>query len=400
LDRRRAAGEDLVVVDGRPASEYRRMTIPGSRNCPNGELPYRIAGIVPAPTTTIVVNCAGRTRGILGAEILRSVGLLNPIFALRNGTMGWQLAGLGLEFGADRLAPAGVDGPALEQLRQQAAALAQQTGVRSLSGTTAAEWLIDPNRTTFLLDVRTAEEFAQAHAACSQHAPGGQLLQATDEWVGVRGARLLLLDDRGERAPVIAAWLARAGWETAVLARGRADWPELDRTSPRPAVPTLPELAVIAPAEAAAVLQSGTHLLLDLRSSRAFRTGHIVGARWAIRPRLSAVLAGQTAGRPILLVAAEPGLARLAAIDLAETGHTALCLLTGGADDWTAAGLPLAAGEEAPSDAEAIDFLLFVHDRHGGNLDAARQYLAWEIGLVDQLDAWDRQQLTRRLSTG
>lgn len=44
--------------------------------------------------TPIVVNCAGRTRSIIGAQSLINAGLRNPVYALRNGTIGWTLAGL------------------------------------------------------------------------------------------------------------------------------------------------------------------------------------------------------------------------------------------------------------------------------------------------------------------
>ena len=57
----------------------------------------------------------------------------------------------------------------------------------------ASEWLREAGRTTYLFDVRTAEEFAADGLAGSRHAPGGQLVQATDQWVGVRGARILLV---------------------------------------------------------------------------------------------------------------------------------------------------------------------------------------------------------------
>ena len=46
-----------------------------------------------------------------------------------------------------------------------------------------------------------------------------------------------------------------------------------------------------------------------------------------------------------------------------------------------------------PRDADCIDHLFFVHDRHDGNLEASRRYLEWELGLVDQLDEQERSVL-------
>ncbi|HKD57680.1 MAG TPA: rhodanese-like domain-containing protein, partial [Hyphomicrobiaceae bacterium] len=61
LDAMRGAGENFVIVDGRPFAEYHKMNIPGGICCPNGELVLRIGDIAPDANTKIVVNCAGRT---------------------------------------------------------------------------------------------------------------------------------------------------------------------------------------------------------------------------------------------------------------------------------------------------------------------------------------------------
>ena len=62
------SGTDMVVLDSRPADEFHRMTIPGAINVPGGELVYRIGDIAPDPATTIVINCAGRTRSMRRAR--------------------------------------------------------------------------------------------------------------------------------------------------------------------------------------------------------------------------------------------------------------------------------------------------------------------------------------------
>ena len=114
-------GEQLVILDGRSPQEYRRMTIPGARSIPNAELAHRLPALVTDDMTTIVVNCAGRTRSIIGAQSLRNAGVKNPVIALRNGTQGWMLAGLKLENGTDPgdLPPLDVVGLAQSQARAQ-----------------------------------------------------------------------------------------------------------------------------------------------------------------------------------------------------------------------------------------------------------------------------------------
>ena len=85
------------ILDCRPTSEYHRMTIPGSINAPGADLLYRVHDAVGDPATPIIVHCAGRTRGIIGTQSLVNAGIPNPVAALANGTMGWQLCGFELD---------------------------------------------------------------------------------------------------------------------------------------------------------------------------------------------------------------------------------------------------------------------------------------------------------------
>jgi rhodanese-related sulfurtransferase len=243
----------------------------------------------------------------------------------------------------------------------------------------ANAWRRDPARTTFLLDVRTADEFRAGHAPACAHAEGGQLLQATDQYVGVRGARLVLVDDTELRAILVASFLAEMGWEVAVLKHGRAAWDGLDAPAPIAAPPLLRRLDP-------AALRGGALPLLDARPSMRFRAGHIAGARWVTRARLGAT--GELAR--CALVADDEGVAALLGADLAERGTAVEGVLLGTPDSWRAAGLEVVATPDDPPDAACIDYLFFVHDRHDGNLDAARRYIDWEIGLVNQIDAAER----------
>lgn len=389
LDRMRSEGRDVVVVDGRTPAEFARMNIPGAAFCPNGELALRIDRLAPDPTTTVVVNCAGRTRSIIGAQTLIDLGLPNPVLALENGTQGWMLAGLTLERGARPALPGTAE--ELEGRRSRAEAMAARHGVVRLDADRLAEWLRDPGRTVYLLDVRPAEERAVDPAPLRDairrhgvvHAPGGQLVQAADQWIGVRRSRVVVLDTEGVRAPVTASWLARQGHETAVVEGGLAT---LEGIRPRAGVspPALPALPGIGAAELAELLRDRRVTVLDLRASAAFREGHVRGARWAIRPRLP-----EPSG-PVVLVADDWSIAALAAIDLSGAGASDIRLLEGGVEAWRAAGLPLEMDAGQPTDAERIDFVFFTYGRHEGDAEASRRYLSWEIGLVDQLDADER----------
>ncbi len=211
-------GRELLILDSRTQREFNRMNIPGGRSCPGGELVYRIFDLL-KENTTVVVNCAGRTRSILGAASLIRAGIPNPVVALENGTMGWELAGLQLENGSTT-----VVGPPSESAQQKAAAAAQQITdrfeVTRVTETTLQSWQSDILRTLYLFDVRSPAEYERGHRRHFRNAPGGQLIQATDEYVATRGARIVLTDDDLTRATVAASWLLEMGWEAYVYEAG------------------------------------------------------------------------------------------------------------------------------------------------------------------------------------
>src|SRR5690606_7372589 len=115
--------------------------------------------------------------------------------ALQSGTQGWTLADFELEYGADRRY--GAPSESLDDMRRSAQALAASHGGEEVDAASVAAWEQDEQRTLFLCDVRTPEEFAAGTLPGAQHTPGGQLIQATDQYIGVRRARLVLFDDDG-----------------------------------------------------------------------------------------------------------------------------------------------------------------------------------------------------------
>lgn len=375
-------GEDFALLDGRTVAEYRKMNIPGGICCPNAELGHRLPSLVPDEETPIVVNCAGRTRSIMGAQSLIDLGFRNPVQALENGTQGWMLAGFELEHGAERAYPEELSAAALAESRERAAGFAARCNIPIVESATLRQWRGKTDRSLYLLDVRTAGEFARGHHPGAVHSPGGQLVQATDQWVAVRGARLVLMDDTGLRAAICAHWLRQMGHDAVVLGEdvsGMTGDGEQDASSP------LPE---ISPDSLAVAMAAGSAILLDLNPAMTYRAGHIAGARWATRPRLDRL--DPPPGKYIVLTAADRRAANLAAIDIAEAGHRDISFLAGAEGDWRAAGLGVTATPDEPPDADCIDYLFFVHDRHAGNLEACRQYLAWETGLIAQMDEQEK----------
>jgi rhodanese-related sulfurtransferase len=211
-----AAKANIRILDVRRFDEYATMNIPGSISVPGGELVLRAGEAAPDSDTTIIVNCAGRTRSIIGAQSLINAGVANRVVALRNGTMGWTLARQDLEHGADRRGAIGVS----EDAKVNARDVAYRAGVRRVGPEEAGVLAAQTDRTLYRFDVRDAEEYAVGHIADFRHYAGGQLVQEIDMAAPVRGARILLTDNLGVRADMTASWLAQMGWEVYVLDGG------------------------------------------------------------------------------------------------------------------------------------------------------------------------------------
>src|SRR5215208_5929008 len=153
LKRRLDGGEEILIVDSRPIGEFRNMSIPGAFDCPGAELVYRVPDRLGSPDRLVVVNCAGRTRSIIGAQSLRNAGLSNPVLALENGTMGWELAGLELARGReDALPPPSPEG--LARARGLADQVAERFGIVPIDDAALARFRSEAEqRTLYLFDV-------------------------------------------------------------------------------------------------------------------------------------------------------------------------------------------------------------------------------------------------------
>ncbi|MGQ0547187.1 MAG: rhodanese-like domain-containing protein, partial [Betaproteobacteria bacterium] len=339
------SGKKLVILDSRPFEEYHRMNIPGGIDAPGAELAWRVHDLAPDPATLVVVNCAGRTRSIIGCQSLRNAGIANEVVALKDGTMGWELAGFQVERGAARVAP-----PPSAEGRKRARAAAQRVAerfaVKFISSGKVQEWQADSGRSLYLLDVRPREEFEAQRIAGSRHAPGGQLVQATDEYLGVRNARIVLVDPERVRSVMTAHWLGQMGWDEAYVlepegADGFAGW-QTEGGPRRKTVLGLRDWPGVTPE---AVDPSA--VMLDFSTSLRFRARHIPGAWWAVRSRMNEAHRKLVDAKHLVLTSEDGVLAQLAAPKAAALWRGARVeVLEGGNAAWFAAGRPAEAGVE------------------------------------------------------
>jgi rhodanese-related sulfurtransferase len=385
LAERQKSSEPMVIFDSRSYEEYHSNTIPGAISVPGAELVYRFRELVPSPDTFVVVNCGGRTRSIIGAQSLIDAGVPNRVVSLKDGTMAWHLAGLGVIAGATGRAPE-VSAEGVAAARQRAEAVARRYGVPVIDRGKLAEWRREADRRTlYVMDVRDPAEYRAGHLPGSVMAPGGQLVQETDSWLGVWGARIVLVDDTGVRSRMTASWLRRMGWDAVVLDNGVGgglEGVELERGAPAAKNDFFPlagpEPATVQPSE----LRASPATVVDLALSRQHRQGHIPGAWFAIRARLAAALDKLPAQGDLVLTSEDGKIARYAATEL-RTGRP-VKMLAGGTAAWKSAGLPVETGM-GPLASEPDDVALSARERPADRERYMREYLAWEIDLVNQI---------------
>jgi rhodanese-related sulfurtransferase len=340
----------------------------------------------------VIVNCAGRTRSIIGTQSLINAAIPNPVAALRNGTIGWMLAGQALESGAQRRFP-DLSESRRAEVAPLARAVADRAGVRQAGTEDLARWRADPARTLYLLDVRTPQEYEAGHLPGARCAPGGQLVQETDAFCPVRGARLVLVDTDGVRANMTASWLAQMGWEAYALSQLEgAALTEHGRWDP-PRAPLIDDVAWVSVARLRAWLEEDARVaseagagtvVLDLAPSAQYVQGHLPGAWFVLRSRLAQALAFAPPALRYVITCPQGDAGPFVAAEVAALSGKPTFALDGGNRAWLASGGRLERGD-ARLASPRLDRYRRPYEGTDNPREAMQAYLDWEFGLVAQL---------------
>jgi rhodanese-related sulfurtransferase len=378
---------DLVIFDVRTPEEYGRFCIPGGLNVPGGDLILWAEDLKRKPETTVVVNCAGRTRSIIGTATLLWLGLKN-VRALKNGTMGWVLAGLELESSPAKAIPT-VPDESREQARELALRLAEQEKIPWISARELLEELAK-NNVTYLIDVRAETEYENSHIPGSLNVPGGQAVQRADDFVAVKNGRIVFVSNQSARAVIAAYWYREMGFrDVKVLQGGIEAWRasggsvETGASQNQPlGFETAKKLArVVVAGEVNSLLQRSSVNVLHVGSSADFAVAHLPGSKWISRGwlelKLPVLLSERD--RPVLISCADGRNSTLAAPTLLEMGYREVFVLDGGVQTWSRAGYPTEEGLGSCL-VEPNDVVLSPSVK--GDKEAMRRYLDWEIKLT------------------
>ena len=260
--------------------------------------------------------------------------------------------------------------------------MARRFGVTRIDRAILDHWRADGERTLYVFDVRDPAEYAAGHVAGAISAPGGQLVQATDQYVGTLGARIVLIDDLEVRAVMTASWLRQMGWKDVfVLVETGAEtgWPETPLVGAKPP----PELRIGAEGLAEALARNDA-TVVDLSLSRDYRRSHIPGAWFAIRSRLARALDMIPLHGTLVLTSQDGVLAGVAAAEAHAMVASPVRWLEGGNAGWQAGGYQLVSGEDKMAD-DPVDVWLKPYERPDDRMQAMNEYLAWEIDLLPRV---------------
>jgi rhodanese-related sulfurtransferase len=335
--------------------------------------------LAPKPETLVIVNCAGRTRSIIGTQSLINAGIPNPIAALRNGAIGWRLARQRLAHGASLTFPQTSE---VERLaaEQSARAVAVKAGLKEVSAEEVARWVQDRERTTYLFDVRTPGEYVEGHLPGFRSAPGGQLVQETNMFAPVRGARIVLCDTDGVRARMTGSWLRQMGWEAWTISRVAVETLTQTR-SVETALPPLPEIPDWAEVNFESLQSHANDVVLDFSPGIVYRAGHLADSLFASRDHLDEVLANIASYDRYVVTASDPVLALFAWNDIRGATDKPVLLL-----DRNSIPVALLSSASPRYACTMQDRYMRPYEGTAAGDGAMQAYLVWEAGLVEQLE--------------
>ena len=380
LAQKQKNNENYIVIDGRPFLEYNKMSIPKSICCPNAELFYRVSSHIKDMNTEIIINCAGRTRSSIGAQTLINFGIKNKVKALENGTQGWFLSELSLEHNKKKYLEVLPNDIETQQLQNKVLKLTNDLNIDLIDLKKAQELIIDKKKSTFIFDVTTSKTISNKPGTI-MNVPGGQLIQATDKYIGVWKATVILVDD-GDliRAGTTSFWLKKMSYEVYILKEGLLKAQTLKFT--KEIDHKLIDLDFINLED---LVKIKKQILYDIRSSKDFCKMRIKNSIWLNRAHL--YREKTKTDDPIIIITDNLEKASLIVKDLKQKDKGAIIkVYKWNQNEITSYPSVIDVTIETLSEQNNIDFNFHTHMRHDGNKEHAKQYLKWEINLVNKMD--------------
>ena len=379
LSQKQKEKKDLVILDGRPFEEYNKMSIPGSICVPNAEMPYKVSTLVKTPKTEIIVNCAGRTRSIIGAQTLINFGVQNKVYALENGTQGWFLSNLNLDNNKTNYLEIEPNKNEIEKLRNKIINLLEENHIEIIDFLKVQDLINDDTRSTYIFNVKA--NFNSRNSIYGiRNVAGGQLVQATDNHVGVLKSRIIFFDE-GDlvRAGTTALWLKKMNFECYVFKGKEKKLRNLNFNhhikfkSKSVNLITFQDLKML-----------GNKSLFDIRKSTDFCKSRLKSSIWLNRANIEHYISKLT--KNIVIISDNIPMASLIVKDLKEFNPKIQVKVYLWNEKEVYEFPKYLEKNKIEIDKKFIDFNFHTYMRHEGNREHAKQYLKWETDLLKNMD--------------
>lgn len=383
--------DEVLICDIRTPEEHEASNIPGAFSAPSFDC-ARFIGDFQQAGNKVIVHCAGRTRSIMACQTLRELGLDN-VFALTNGTMGWVLSGHKLQRGNSSrgVMPSRAS---VERFEVEARRLAEREGITEIDGASVEALLRsrDGNgkENAYVFDVRPVGEFCLGHIAGATALPGGQAVQRADEFVAIKVAPIVFVDDREGRAIITAYWFFRMGYPNVQflsgglngwMAAGRGIETGRGRREPMGLNEAMGAGRLLSVEQVHRRLKEAPEtVIVYVDHSRNFATGHLASSHWVPRGSLEQSIGSivDDVNKEVLLTCRKGDQSCLASMSLAEMGYTNVFVLKGGVAAWEERGMSLEKGGVPLS--EVWDLVLPPYSR---GKEGMERYLEWEQKLAE-----------------
>jgi rhodanese-related sulfurtransferase len=236
--------------------------------------------------------------------------------------------------------------------------------------------------------VRQADAFEAGHLPGSRNAPGGQLVQATDTFMAVRNARVVLVDEHQVQSVIAAHWLKRMGWDVFVVSDAAGNFSEKGPARSEALVAPRSDVRMVDASELKILMDGGKCVVVDVGESYWYRQGRIPGSYYSMRSALGTTLGRFDMGVHVVFCCSQGSVAPYAAGEARDLGFTTVSALRGGRNEWRRCGFPLELvgdGDDELIISPTDDMWYPPWARKEGVAEAMMQYLTWEVGLLETM---------------
>lgn len=346
------------LYDVRPFAEYCEFTLPGSQNLPNsnilGSLKFLQRSKKPA-----VLHCAGRTRSILGACTLIAAGYAADFYVFRGGTQAWQLSGRERIYGASNIVSNEQQGQSeiislIERWEIEISCVHNKNDLTERINSNPALYFDVSN-----------DDVQRDLSSIIKIVSGTNLVQQTDTSIACYHTPVVLIDNGTcSRAAFAAFWLKMMGYDASIINRLDLDEPEeKNQKKARKKIASVP-------------LEFATPIY-DFRRSNDFERGTHKNAIWA---NVSSIISNAAVNKRISVIVYNEAHLKFVELILSEMQTRISDAFYWDCED---ACEHFIAPEKIT---DPCDRSSLFADRHKGNLEHSKAYLAWEEELPDQID--------------